>query len=107
MEMPIIVHNKGDVLVFETVEAAQGYIEPVDVINNEYVAYDNDGRLLRISVASKNKILIKQDETMPTHAQELSRVLKYFFERIGVDPTWLKQASLQDLIVKSLDYRTN
>ncbi len=44
--LPIIVDNYGDVLVFKSVDDALVYLEPIDVLNNEYIAFDAEGRLL-------------------------------------------------------------
>ena len=51
MKFPIIIYEHGDILLFTEVNRACDYLEPVDVKNNEYVAYDADGNLLELKVA--------------------------------------------------------
>src|SRR5690606_19360688 len=48
---PIIVSENGDILVFPTVGEACAYLEPIDVKNGEYIAYDSDGQLLELKVS--------------------------------------------------------
>lgn len=51
MKTPIIVSENGDILIFPTVEEACAYLEPIDVRNGEYIAYDSDGQLLELKVS--------------------------------------------------------
>jgi competence transcription factor ComK len=48
MKPPIIVDEKGPVYIFETLRDAELYLEPIDVKNNRYVAYDSESRWLRL-----------------------------------------------------------
>ena len=41
MRPPIVIDEHGDISIFPSVEAAARYMEPIDVRNNEYVAYDS------------------------------------------------------------------
>lgn len=50
MVTPILISSGGDVLSFDTVEAAQEYLEPVDVMNDEHLAFDAEGQALHLSV---------------------------------------------------------
>lgn len=50
MKYPIIVNENGDLSVFQTREAVCDYLEPLDVKNGEYEAYDSSGYLLKLSV---------------------------------------------------------
>jgi len=85
MKAPIVVNEHGDVSVFETVEHAARSLEAIDVANNEYVAYDSEGRLLVLEAAESNqKVVIRAAETAAAHADELRRVLVEFFSRAGV-----------------------
>jgi hypothetical protein len=106
MSIPIILNNFGDVLVFDSVEKAVRYIEPIDVSNNEYTGYDGEGRLLQLSVLNDTRIVIGLAENEPNHKDELYNVLIDFLARIGIAQEWLKQASLEDLVMKSLEYKT-
>ena len=48
MKPPIIIDEHGDVEVYNSVEEAAMNLEAIDVENNEYIAYDSEGRLLRL-----------------------------------------------------------
>jgi hypothetical protein len=106
MKPPIIVDNFGDTMIFESVEKAEKYIEPMDVINEEYVAYDSEGRLLQLIAELPLHVVLLAAESEPYHAHELRRLLADFFERIGISTNWLERASLHDLVMKGLEYKT-
>jgi hypothetical protein len=103
MKTPIIIYDKGDVLIFESIEIAESYIEPLDI--DAYIAYDAEGRLLRL-IDKGNKVSIKSAETVPTHIDELKQVLITFLNRIGVSKDWLLQASMTELLAQGLLYKT-
>lgn len=85
MKAPIVVNEHGDVSVFETVERAAGSLEAIDVGNSEYVAYDSEGRLLSLEISgAKQQVVIREAETVATHADDLRRILLEFFSRAGV-----------------------
>lgn len=50
VKTPIIIDNHGDLRTFDSVEAAEAYMEVVDVERGEYIARDADGHLLAIEV---------------------------------------------------------
>ena len=50
----IIVEEDCDVSVYTTVHDAEIAMEPIDVRNGIYTAYDSQGRLLRPIVEKKN-----------------------------------------------------
>jgi hypothetical protein len=43
METPIVVLESGDVLFFRSLSCAKRYLEPIDIRNDEYIAYDSEG----------------------------------------------------------------
>jgi hypothetical protein len=47
---PLIIIAEGDVMVFEDVLTAEGYMEPIDVDDGMYRAWDRYGAPLRVSV---------------------------------------------------------
>lgn len=53
MRMPIIGICDGYLLVFPNKESAEIYIEPIDVENNEWEAFDAEGRILILEVVAK------------------------------------------------------
>jgi hypothetical protein len=40
---PFVVYEHGDIIFFDTLEAMGGYVEAIDVINNEYEFFDATG----------------------------------------------------------------
>jgi hypothetical protein len=50
-EPPVIVDTGSELLLFTTIAKAEGYLEPIDVENDEYpAAYDSQGRLLELRI---------------------------------------------------------
>lgn len=50
MKLPITIDEHGDVTTFDSVEAAELYMEAEDVERGEYRVIDGDGRLLALRV---------------------------------------------------------
>lgn len=46
----VLAIDSGEVLRFETIEAIERELEPIDVENGEYAAWDRDGQPLRLAV---------------------------------------------------------
>lgn len=107
MKPPIIADNKGDVLVFRSPREAELYIEPVDAQNQEYVAYDSEGRLLRLLAIKRNKVALELMENEPSHASQLRKLLQKHLVTLGVPFEWADEASLTDLVAKRLEYKTD
>ncbi len=105
MKPPIIVDEDGPVYIFEALRDAELYLEPIDVKNSRYVAYDSEGRLLRL-LPTEPRITIETAEAVPTHTSELREALIGYLGYVGVTQEWLATASLQELVKKGLDYKT-
>jgi len=109
IEIPVFLYEPNNLYIFDSVEGAKRFAEPIDVINNEYKAYDAKGRLLRMTVQNHDKkqmIVLEPLEEVPTHQTELFNALKQFLASCRVDSEWLAQATLQGLIAKGLEYKT-
>ena len=108
MKEPIIVSNIGDVLLFTSVSAAKGYIELIDVKNNEYTGYDCEGRLLNFQIVFKERDRNLKDriesfeivaaEDHPNHSDELVKIIVHFLERVGETKEKLSSLSLSELV---------
>jgi len=61
MKLPIIINEHGDVSAYRSLEDACSYMEVIDVRNNEYVAYDADGYLLNLKIATEYGISVERD----------------------------------------------
>lgn len=88
---PIIVDARGDLLVFNSIGAAERELAPADIREGHYpVAYDADGRKLRIEIRVhhrkilglipevKEQVVVTPVEHIPTHEQSLRAFLLRF-----------------------------
>lgn len=105
IEPPIIVDETGPIYVFRSVEAAEKYLEPIDVANNRYVAFDSQGRLLRLQ-ATEPRVTIEAAEEYPTHAEALRLLLVEFLKDMGLPEVDVIDKSLPELVESSLQYHT-
>jgi hypothetical protein len=71
---PIFVNDHGDVSAFRSVRFAESWMEPIDIENREYTAYDASGRLLALA-ADRRRVQISLAEQEPTHSEELAASL--------------------------------
>jgi hypothetical protein len=101
---PIIINEHGSVFLFQSVEDAEMYLEAVDVENNEYVAYDSEGRLLRLVPKPPHEVIIRSAEQEPGHSDELHATLFKFLLYEGAPADRLRQASLRELVEKASGY---
>jgi hypothetical protein len=106
MKVPIIVVESGDILFFRSLSIAERYLEPIDVRNNEYIAYDSEGRSLRL-IPCEHRVKIELAEEKSTDADKLKEALLAYFTRVGFAPDLLLRASLEELILEGLsNYET-
>ncbi len=99
MKTPIVIDENGDLSVFETIEHAQQSLEPVDVRNMEYVAYDRDGILLSLEVRGPDgRVFIEDGDPRADHSDELRKALLTFFARTGNELRQSASTSLGEVI---------
>lgn len=84
-------------MVFPSVEAAARYVEPIDVRNHEYVAYDSAGFLLKL-VPTEPLVSIPGYLSDIPHQDQLEQALRSFFERATGAPAQLDRGSLEELL---------
>ena len=102
---PIIVDEPGDPDVFESIEDAERYLEPIDVEANRFVAFDGEGRLLRLT-STPRSVTIEAAEEVPNHGEVVRELLIEFLKNCGsVDPN-LSSLSLEELAKRSLAFPT-
>lgn len=75
---PIFVIEGDDVIVYESVEVD---LEPFDV-QPGLVAYDAEGRLLRLEI-NRGQVIVSVAEEKPTHATDLEFALRNFLKATG------------------------
>jgi hypothetical protein len=100
--LPILLSEGDDVIVFESVESAQRFIEPVDI--DAYTAYDAAGRLLRIT-SEGNDVRIEPAETEPSHAHNLRKSLERTLSSVGESGGDADLATLIERARKAFAYR--
>lgn len=76
---PIFVIEGDDVIVYESVEVD---LEAIDVEAGGLVAYDAEGRLLRLET-NRGQVMVSVAEEKPTHATELEFALRNFLKATG------------------------
>jgi hypothetical protein len=103
IKSPIVVTEPGDADVFETVEAAESYVEHYDV--GVLTAYDSEGRLLRL-LPTTPRITIEAAEWTPNHIEEAREVLLQFLQAVGESDETLSSRALGELFAIALKYRT-
>jgi len=111
LKLPIIIDENGDISVYSSREEAQVNLEPVDVLNNEYLAYDADGHLLQLVVIKKKGILFSREmveinypDISVDHADELVEKLKNYLEKTGNIVNEGSELNLSQLVTKVEKY---
>ncbi len=116
MKPPIIVDNRGDVGILKSVESAEKSLEPIDVLNSEYVIYDSEGRLLKASVEEKKvssvfgvpvhreSVVLSPVDQEPAHEDDLRRVLIRFLGKVSKSTEALEDYSLEQLIDRAREF---
>jgi hypothetical protein len=108
MKPPITIDDHGDISLFEAVEDAERYVEPIDVTSNDLVAYDSEGRLLRGRIVKRGflnlgrAVRLEPAENEPLHAPVLRERLIGFLIKLGEPRDPLEAASLDALIARGL-----
>ena len=112
---PIVVDEHGDLCIFETVEAAERYLEPIDVRNEEFICYDSEARLLLCDVDESywvERVVIRPVEPQQKCEEELMGKLRsflYSFIKIGrlvESERWVSRAPLPALIDMAIPFNT-
>ena len=115
MKTPIIVNGHGDVSIFESVEHAEQYLEPVNVKNEKYVVYNGEGHLLQLEI-SQNELLpifgksepietvkISTSENTVDHSGELQKLLIDFFRETKISLQKIDLLSLRELVNEAVN----
>lgn len=101
MKYPLVIGEPNDWDIYDSLDAVQKQLEPIDVLEGVYIGYDREGRLLRL-IANDNfhrsPISVEYAEATPTHQAEMQAYLIRFFESIGASSSRLSQVTLPELI---------
>ena len=94
MRLPLIICEQGDLDLFESIESACNYLEPIDIRNDEYIGYDASGQLLKLEIKCIDKsflgIKTKLEKVIITETKiycekELIEKILMFFKRSEKD----------------------
>ena len=104
MKPPLILNESrkidhaGDVGFYRSNVEVLAQIEAIDVENQEYYAFDSEGRLLALTLGENEIVLIEEVEAEPTHQQILRTILIEHFAHMGVPEERCRTASLGELV---------
>lgn len=113
---PIIIDEHGDLEFFRSAADAERYLEPIDVENEEYAAYDSVGRRLTLTVERKQynflgglwrgtrKAVVVLDEGEVDATEELSQILADYLRKASGNTRSLKGAPLGTLVEQALQH---
>ncbi|MDR2081079.1 MAG: hypothetical protein LBP54_04250 [Campylobacteraceae bacterium] len=123
MRPPLIANENGDFTFFASIEAMKGYIEAIDVKNNEYEFFDAEGNEIVCKLTKKQKSnqkiffgLISVVDCERVHfelngknnAKKLKNALLHFNNRyikININPSWNIEQIINTLVNSSkVDY---
>lgn len=97
---PILVANRGDLMIFESLEDALEYVEPIDVEANEYEFFNSGGWVIHLRV-DRGKIVADENLGPPDPDRLASAPRDYLRRiaeaRVGLSQTELARADLTEL----------
>lgn len=102
---PIVVDESGDTFVFESLYYAERYLEPIDVEEDRFVAFDSTGRLLRV-LPTTPSVTIEAAEETPNHTERTRELLIKFLQNCGSTDPNLSSLTLSELAERSLAFKT-
>lgn len=106
MRPPIIADNRGDITLFDSVDAAERYLEPVDIRNQEYELFDSEGTILCANISKDDRgverIKLERDDSMSPDQSRLCRKLSAYLQELGLDRG--ANCSLSDLVQRVSDF---
>ena len=92
---PVIVNEKGDVELYESVEAAEIDVEAIDVENQEYVIYDSQGLVLIPKVMEDGiHVRLFDSEPRDERTDELVTVLRRKLSQLGEEKTGVPEETV-------------
>jgi hypothetical protein len=118
MNPPIIIVEGLSLYIFNDIQKAQNYMEPIDVENNEFSVYDRFGNLLKPKIEYnqhqtrflwfsrkvwREEVILEKSDP-PIRKDELLReILTKNLTNFEFDDQWLSNATLDELVMKALE----
>lgn len=112
MNKPIIYYETedGSIIIFESVEKAERYIEPIDLKIGDSVFFDSEGRILEAYVVEDSRGI---EKTVITDSNEenfdktkLRQILIDFLEYLNYSSLELEKMELKEIVKESLNFKT-
>ncbi len=114
---PILIFEGSDLRIERSVADAVSALEPADVKENIYTAFDSSGRLLELAVVHEEKtvlfglfktsidtVKITPAENDPSHEGEIKNKLIAYLKAITKEQN-LENLSTQELAAKAISHR--
>lgn len=107
MKPPIIVDSQGDLLLFESVEKAERYLEPIDIEGELVPIFDSEGRRLVARIVPDKigwwgqtaKVTLSLAEEEAANETDLRMLLIEFLNKVRAEsPNPLHLLPLKELI---------
>lgn len=100
---PIIIDENGDIELYASLREAALALEAIDVLNEEYEAFDRTGQILRLTAASIDApVVISSDLSAGPAPGQLKERLRGLAERLGPEKLGCEKVpaamSLDDLV---------
>lgn len=96
LNLPIVLVNGLDLILFASLEGAQRFVEPVDVENQEYIGFDAMGRPLRLDVTLGEVAISPSAE--PPDPGALRELLIRCLTAAGEEPLKVQPKGIADLL---------
>jgi hypothetical protein len=107
MRPPIVADNCGDITLFETIDSAERFLEPIDIRNQEYELFDADGNILRASISQDAKgverVELQHDDSMRCDESKLRQKLFAYLQQLGLD-AGMEDSSLSALLRRVAEF---
>jgi hypothetical protein len=95
---PIVVNNHIDGVIVFLTAGAVNYLESWYLTDEEFEAYDAEGRAVELRLDARGGVVARAVETEPIHARELRDVLVKALEQRGSASSEIEVRELDDLI---------
>jgi|SRR5215204_5898498 len=102
---PIILDETGATDVFNSIASALSYVELIDVMEDRYLAFDSQGRLLRFRTLDEC-ITLELAEVLPSQIDNVRKILVKFLRCCGSTEPDLDQLPLEILVSKTSPFHT-
>ena len=104
-------HRAGDIAIFKTIADAEKYLEPIDVLNNEYAAFTLDGQILELDVIG-DRVRIRHTRDHGDHCDQIRSLLEAYADAVltaqkrrGLGATQLSPSKMSiDELVKLIGF---